>query len=53
MEQAIDVVELAGTLAEIASTTGEQDTAAKILDVVDRLLTKAGLPPAPKIRLFD
>jgi len=40
-----DVVELARELAEIARTTIDPDTARLLMEVVDRLLTEAGLPP--------
>lgn len=49
----IDVVELARALAEIAIGTGESETAEKILDLVDRLLTEAGLSPAPSVDLIE
>ncbi len=43
----IDIVELARALAEIASKSGEPDIARELMELVDRLLTDAGLPPAP------
>ena len=40
----VDLVELAFTIAQIAADTGERDTAMRLLDLADRLLTAAGLP---------
>jgi hypothetical protein len=40
----VDPVELAFTIAQIAADTGERDTAMRLLDLADRLLTAAGLP---------
>jgi hypothetical protein len=43
----IDVLELAHAMAEIASKSREPDIAMALMELVDRLLTDAGLPPAP------
>jgi hypothetical protein len=43
----IDLVELTHTIAEIASKSREPDIAIALMELVDRLLTDAGLPPAP------
>ena len=40
----VDPVELAFTIAQIAADTGERDTAMRLLDLADQLLTAAGLP---------
>jgi hypothetical protein len=40
----VDLVELALTIAQIAADTGERDTAIRLLDLADQLLTAAGLP---------
>ena len=40
----VDLVELAFTIAQIAADTGERDTAMRLLDLADQLLTAAGLP---------
>ena len=39
-----DPFELALTIARIAADTREPDTAMRLLDLADRLLTAAGLP---------
>jgi hypothetical protein len=45
MRDRIDIVELAGELAEIARTTRDAATGTRLMHVVDRLLGEAGLPP--------
>lgn len=40
-----DPIAIADALAEIASTTKDAETARQLLELVDRLLTEAGLPP--------
>jgi hypothetical protein len=44
-----DAVELARTLADIASRTGDPLTAQELMVVVNRLLTEAGLPTIPLV----
>jgi hypothetical protein len=39
--------ELARAIAEIATDTKDPDTATRLMELVDQLLTEAGLPPAP------
>ncbi len=46
MTEMIDVVELAHELSKIASTTSDPDTGRQLMEVVERLLRAAGLPPA-------
>ena len=46
MGNSINVIELARAIAEIASQTRDSDTAVQLVEMVDRLLTKAGLPVA-------
>jgi hypothetical protein len=41
----LDPIAIADTLAEIASTTGDPETALQLIELVDRLLAEAGLPP--------
>jgi hypothetical protein len=41
----IDLMELAGELAEIARKTSDPATGGQLIRVVNRLLTEAGLPP--------
>jgi hypothetical protein len=43
----IDLVELAHSIVEIASKSREPDIGIALMELVDRLLTDAGLPPAP------
>ena len=49
----IDLVDLAGEITEIATATTDAETARRLLELVDRLLTAAGfpgggdLPPGP------
>jgi hypothetical protein len=43
----IDLLELAHAIAEVAGWTEEADTARRLMDQVDRLLTELGLPPVP------
>jgi len=45
METRIDVLELATEIAEIAGTTTDRKAARRLLDLADRLLSEAGLPP--------
>ncbi len=40
-----DFVELARELASLASTTSDPVTARRLMDIVERLLGEAGLPP--------
>ena len=40
----VDPVELAFTIAQIAADTREPDTAMRLVDLADQLLTAAGLP---------
>jgi hypothetical protein len=42
-----DPITIADTLAEIASTTTDSETARQLMELVDRVLTGAGLPPEP------
>jgi hypothetical protein len=44
MTSQIDLTELAREIAEIARTTLDPATAARLLELADRLLTAAGLP---------
>jgi hypothetical protein len=46
MADAIDLVQLACDIAAIASTTGDPETGRRLVNLVDRLLTTAGLPLA-------
>jgi hypothetical protein len=46
MADTIDPVELAQEIAGIASASAEATTARRLLELVDRLLTQAGLPPS-------
>ena len=45
MADTSDPVELAVEIAKIASKTTDPDTALQLGDLMDRLLTEAGLPP--------
>jgi hypothetical protein len=45
MRDRSDIVGLAEELAEIARTTRDAVTGARLMHVVDRLLEEAGLPP--------
>jgi hypothetical protein len=45
MNSLIDVVELARALAEIAKTTTDQKTGRLLMELIERLLREAGLPP--------
>ena len=47
MANIINPAELARAIAEIASQTKEPETAVQLMDLVDRLLTNAGLPASP------
>jgi len=40
-----DLIELARELARLASTTTDPVTARRLVEIVERLLTEAGLPP--------
>jgi hypothetical protein len=44
MSDKFDVVELARELAKIASATKDQETARRLMELVERLLNAAGLP---------
>ena len=46
MADEIDPVELACEIAGIASATGDPETGRRLVNLVDRLLTTAGLPLA-------
>jgi hypothetical protein len=46
MADAIDLVQLACDIAAIASTIGDPETGRRLVNLVDRLLTTAGLPLA-------
>ena len=46
MSTGFDPVEIANAIAEIASKTQEPVTARRLMELVDRLLTQAGLPAA-------
>jgi hypothetical protein len=46
MADEIDPVEWAYEIARIASTTGDPETGRRLVNLVDRLLTTAGLPLA-------
>ncbi|HUB11308.1 MAG TPA: hypothetical protein VMB34_05060 [Acetobacteraceae bacterium] len=45
MNQTVDPVELARELAKIASTTNDPATAQRLLQLIERLVSIAGLPP--------
>jgi hypothetical protein len=45
MNDMTDPVELATELASIASATSEVETARQLIEIVQRLLADAGLPP--------
>jgi len=45
MTDKIDVVELAHALTRIASTTSDPETGRQLMEVVERILSAAGLPP--------
>lgn len=45
MTEPLDVVELAHELTRIASTTRDPDTGRALMEVVERILRAAGLPP--------
>ena len=47
MIERYDTVELAEVIAGIASRTNEPETARELMQLVDRLLTGAGLPELP------
>ncbi|HME24689.1 MAG TPA: hypothetical protein VKI44_25725 [Acetobacteraceae bacterium] len=46
MNNKIDLEELAREIAEIASSTNDSDTGRQLMELVERLLTEAGLTPA-------
>lgn len=48
MNDKTDIVELARELAEIARTTTDQETGRRLVELVERLLGEAGLPPAER-----
>jgi len=45
MNSGIDLVDMARALAEIARTTTDQKTGRLLLELIERLLREAGLPP--------
>jgi hypothetical protein len=45
MHDAIDLVELAHEIATIASTTTDPETGRRLLELVEKLMRVAGLPP--------
>jgi hypothetical protein len=45
MSIGLDPVKIANTVAEIASKSSEPETARQLMELVNRLLTQAGLPP--------
>jgi hypothetical protein len=45
MANKIDLEDLARAIAEIASTTNDPDTARRLIELAERLLRDAGLPP--------
>lgn len=45
MTDTIDVVELAHELAKIASETSDPEIGRQVMEVVERILRAAGLPP--------
>ena len=45
MTETIDVVELAHEIAQIASQTSDPETGRQLMEVVERILRAAGLPP--------
>jgi hypothetical protein len=47
MTELYDTVELAERIARIASQTNEPEIGRELMQIVDRLLTKAGLPELP------
>ena len=47
MTELYDVIELAERLASIASRTNEPEIGRELMQIVDRLLTEAGLPELP------
>ena len=46
MTSEFDLVQLATEITEVASTTTDPETASRLLDLADRLLTEAGFPDA-------
>ena len=47
MNNSSDMVDLANEIAEIARTTTDADTGHRLMRLVHRLLTEAGLDPEP------
>lgn len=45
MSDRIDIVELAREIAKIASKTDDAETGRLLMELVERLLKEAGLPP--------
>jgi hypothetical protein len=45
MANNVDLEELARVIAEIASTTNDPDTAQRLMELVRRLITEAGVRP--------
>ena len=46
MVSRIDLLQLAAEITEIAAATSERETARRLLELVDQLLSRAGLPDA-------
>lgn len=49
MSDPLDVLELARELARLASTTSDQETGRRLMELVERLLRTAGLPPGDQV----
>ena len=47
MDKTIDPAKLADEIANIASACHDLEVALRLVDLADRLLTQAGLPPLP------
>jgi hypothetical protein len=45
MPQTIDLVELTHELAKIASSTTDPNTGRHLMELIERLMRQAGLPP--------
>ena len=48
METDFDQIQLADALAQIASRTHEDDTGRQLMELVDHIVTQAGLPKSPR-----
>ncbi len=48
MAQNSDIVDLASEIAQIASSTTDPETGLRLMRLVHRLLTEAGLDPEPE-----